>query len=60
MTSLVLVQALVVGPVGARDVRAARALLTVPLGVPELVGLRIAGSDLGDQQPQTRVKITLK
>src|SRR5581483_9763593 len=49
VTARVLMEALMVGPVGGGDVGTGGALLAVPFGVPDLVGLGVAAAVLVDQ-----------
>ncbi len=53
VSALVLVQALVVDPLRARDVIAVGVLLAVPLGVPDLVGLDVTGAATGSTRSVT-------
>ena len=52
--TLVLVQALVGGPFGARHVGIDGRLLVVPVGDPQLVGLDVAGPELGHEVSDPR------
>ena len=56
MAAAVLMQSLVVGPVGRRDVAARGRLLVVPLGKPDVVGLGIRRAVLRDQVGDARAR----